>query len=54
MLGTTELPEDLAAEVNESGVRPARRPVQRAVKVAPPSGKILEGLPTLEPKVRPA
>lgn len=54
MLGTTELPDDLAADAEAGGVRPARRPVQRTVKVAPPSGKILEGLPTLEPKVRPA
>lgn len=54
MLGAAELPEDLAADAEATGVRPARRPVQRTVKVAPPSGKILEGLPTLEPKVRPA
>jgi septal ring factor EnvC (AmiA/AmiB activator) len=50
---------DAAAEFSEeesAGIRPggARRPVQRTVKVTPPSGKILEGLPSLEPKVRPA
>jgi DNA repair ATPase RecN len=55
ILGTTDVAEGLAAEEEGAGIRPAgaRRPVQRAVKVAPPSGKILEGLPSLEPKVRP-
>ncbi len=54
VLGTVDAPADFEEE--GAGVRPggAKRPVQRTVKVAPPSGKILEALPSLEPKVRPA
>ncbi|HEY2772952.1 MAG TPA: hypothetical protein VGK20_02745 [Candidatus Binatia bacterium] len=37
-----------------AGVRPMRRQVTRAVKPTTTSSKILEGLPTLEPKIRPA
>jgi hypothetical protein len=56
VLGTADLAADLGGDEEGAGIRPAgaKRPVQRAVKVAPPSGKILEGLPSLEPKVRPA
>jgi chromosome segregation ATPase len=56
VLGTTDIPADFGGDDESAGIRPggAKRPVQRTVKVAPPSGKILEGLPSLEPKVRPA
>jgi hypothetical protein len=60
VLGTADLPADFAGEFGGgdegAGIRPggAKRPVQRTVKVTPPSGKILEGLPSLESKVRPA
>jgi chromosome segregation ATPase len=56
VLGTADLSAEFGGDDEGTGIRPggAKRPVQRTVKVAPPSGKILEGLPSLEPKVRPA
>ena len=53
-MGLAPAGDSETSETSESGVRPARRIPSRVVKPSSGAQKLLEGLPALEPKIRPA